>query len=93
MRSPMRARATSYRAARGGKPRGHAARPGPPGSWRVAAAALLALGGCGHAPKGQVVAVVNGQDITERELAAEARAAGRAPAAIPPPPANRCCNR
>lgn len=40
-------------------------------------AAAASLAACkGHAPTGQVVAVVNGQEITGQDLAAEARASG-----------------
>lgn len=47
-------------------------------------AAALALVGCGHsAPKGQVLATVNGQEITAQDVAAEGRARGGADASAP----------
>ncbi len=38
---------------------------------RAALTALLLLGGCGKAPKGQIVAIVNGREISIQQLAAE----------------------
>lgn len=43
------------------------------------AVSVLLLGGCGKKPGGQVVAVVNSEEITQQELRAEADAAGVPP--------------